>query len=474
MTAQTLYPVNPVLIVDDEAEVLRFTAMALRMGGINHILELGDSRDVAGLLARQPVHVMLLDLTMPFVTGEEILTMAGENHPEIPIIVITGMDDVEAAVRCMTKGALDYIVKPVGKTRLVSGVRRAIEIRELRDQTLFFRERILSGEPKFAEAFSHIITKNKAMLSIFQYAEAIATSRQPILITGETGVGKELMVKAVHALSAPKSPLVSVNVAGLDDNTFTDTLFGHIKGAFTGASERRQGLVEKAAGGILHLDEIGDLDSQSQIRLLRLLQEGEYYPLGSDTPRITNARVIATTNHDLSALQESGRFRKDLYYRLLSHQIHIPPLRRRRADIPLLINHFTGEAASGLNRKPPVCSEDTIALLTRYDFPGNVRELKTMVHDAVSRNRTGKLSHKDFGNRINKNDFRPDAGPSDTVADGSWWFDDDENHLPTMEEAIRLLIRKALARCDNNQSRAARALGISRQRLARHLKSSDS
>ncbi len=469
MKAPSLFPLNPVLIVDDEPESLRSFGMTLRMHGITRLVTCEDSRKVASLLSQGPFDLMLLDLTMPFVSGEEILSMAAEQHPHIPIIVVTAMDEVDTAVRCMQKGAFDYMVKPVERSRLVSGVRRAIEIKELRDQTRSLKERMLSGMLENPEAFSGIITKDKAMFAIFQYLESIAPSRQPVLVTGETGVGKELMVKAIHILNGEKTALVSVNVAGLDDNVFSDTLFGHVKGAFTGASERRKGLVEKAAGGILHLDEIGDLSDASQIKLLRLLQEGEYFPLGSDTARMTNARVVATTNRDLSTVQESGRFRKDLYYRLSVHHVDIPPLRRRKEDIPLLLDHFMNEAARSLGIDTLSCSEEASALLARYDFPGNVRELKMMIFDAVSRNKSGRLSMKDFAGRISNPAIHIQTAPLRTSADASWATRGREERLPTIEEATLHLIREALARCNNNQSKAAQLLGISRQRLARQL-----
>lgn len=470
MKSSHLYPQNPVLLVDDETESLRSLAMALRMQGISHVAECSDSRQVALMLAERPYDVLVLDLTMPHVSGEEILTLAGEQHPDLPVIVVTAVDAVEMAVRCMRKGALDYMVKPVEKIRLVSGVRRAIELRELRSQARLLRERMLSGDLLNPGAFAPILTRNKAMLSIFQYMESIAPSRQPVLITGETGVGKELMVKALHALTDPESPLVSVNVAGLDDNVFADTLFGHCKGAFTGATEKRRGLVEKAAKGILHLDEIGDLNHESQIKLLRLLQEGEYFPLGSDTARLADTRVVATTNRDLARLQGAGQFRNDLYYRLSVHHIQVPPLRQRRDDIPLLLHHGVAEAARALDREPPAVSDEALALLAQYDWPGNIRELKTMVHDAVSRNRKGRLSVQDFSGRIGKPGASLTGGAAQSGSAGVWLPFGAEDRLPTIEEATLLLIREALRRCGNNQSEAARLLGVSRQRLARHAR----
>ncbi|WP_448382160.1 sigma-54-dependent transcriptional regulator [Desulfosoma sp.] len=472
MSAHTVFPANPVLIVDDDKECLRSFSLSLRMDGISHIEECQDSRRVIDLLSQRPYDVMLLDLTMPFVSGEEILSVVAERFPDIPIIVVTATDEVDAAVRCMKKGAFDYMVKPVERSRLVSAVKRAIEFRELRDQARRMKERMLSGGLQHPDAFSHIITQDRAMFSIFQYVEAIGPSRQAILITGETGVGKELMVKAVHAVSAPHGPLVSINVAGLDDNVFSDTLFGHVKGAFTGAEKPRQGLVEKARGGILHLDEIGDLAIESQLKLLRLLQEREYFPLGSDTPRKADTRVVATTNRDLNNLKDSGRFRQDLFYRLSTHHIHIPPLRQRPGDIRLLLHHFLQEAALSLGKSCPACPEDLVVTLLRHPFPGNVRELKMMAYDAVARNRGGRLSLQDFGDRMERETTATEDAAAPVGERRS--MEKMDGGLPTLQEAIEGLIKTALERCHNNQSAAARLLGISRQRLARYLKNSKS
>jgi DNA-binding NtrC family response regulator len=405
---------------------------------------------------------------MPFVSGEDVLSIVAERFPEIPVIVVTAMDEVDTAVRCMKKGALDYMVKPVERSRLVSGVRMVIELKELRDQARRLKDHMLSGELQDPEVFSDMITRDRTMLSIFQYVESIGPSREAVLISGETGVGKELMVKAVHDSSAVAGPLVSVNVAGLDDNFFSNTLFGHVKGAFTGADKPRQGLVEKAGGGTLHLDEIGDLNNKSQVKLLRLLQEREYFPLGSDTARGADIRVIATTNRDLSKLRNAGSFRQDLFFRLSTHHIHIPPLRQRPEDIPLLFNHFSEEAAMSLGRECPMYSEELVHSLLRYSFPGNVRELKAMICDAVTRSKEGKLFFNDFGDWIKKEITGPKNVRMPVIE--NWGVEEMDDGLPTLQEAIERLIKKALERCNHNQSAAARLLGISRQRLARQLK----
>jgi DNA-binding NtrC family response regulator len=465
----SLYPANPILVIDDNAVSLRTLAVALRSHGIDHLVECQESREAMMLLSQGRYDLVLLDLTMPEVSGEQLLHLIGEQHPELPVIVVTGVEDVATAVRCLKQGALDYMVKPVESNRLVSGVRRAIEIKELRDQSRALNERVLSGRLQRPEIFAHILTTNKAMLAIFQYLESIAASRFPVLVTGETGVGKELMVQAIHASSRVPGPLVSINVAGLDNTIFSDTLFGHVKGAFTGATDRRQGLIEKATGGTLHLDEIGELSHESQVKLLRLLQEGEFLPIGADSIRMADIRVVASTNLDLAILQKTGQFRKDLYYRLTVHHIHIPPLRERRDDIPLLLNHYIDQAAQSLAKSPPVLAEDALMALSRYDYPGNVRELKTMVQDAVSRNQTDTLTLRHFNGWLEQQ--APSALPttSRTVAIDAWSSDFPTEQPPTLEQATRQLAAATLEWCHGNQSEAARILNISRQRLARIL-----
>ncbi|MBW2605876.1 MAG: sigma-54-dependent Fis family transcriptional regulator [Deltaproteobacteria bacterium] len=322
---------------------------------------------------------------------------------------------------------------------------------------------------KKPEAFAEIITNSKEMLTIFLYIESIAQTSQPVLITGETGVGKELIAGSIHSLSGLKGRFITVNAAGLDDNLFSDTLFGHIKGAFTGADKARRGLVEKASGGTLFLDEIGDLSPASQVKLLRLLQEGEYLPLGLDEPRKTDVRIVVATNQDLWALQEAGKFRKDLIFRLRIHQIHIPPLRERLEDIPLLVDHFLGEAARNLKKKKPALPKELFKLLGTYSFPGNVRELQAMVFDAVSRHKTRILSLKVFKSHIARE--QKDRIVSTEVESEETDLLTFPRKLPTIKQATRLLVAEAMKRADRNQSIAAGMLGISHQALSKRLKS---
>jgi transcriptional regulator with PAS, ATPase and Fis domain len=331
------------------------------------------------------------------------------------------------------------------------------------------RAQVLSEKLEHPEAFSEIVTNSASMRSIFQYIEAISISPQPLLITGETGVGKELVAKAVHSLSNRKGAFIPVNTAGLDDTVFADTLFGHWKGAFTGAEQARSGLVERASGGTLFLDEIGDLNTVSQVKLLRLLQDGEFFPLGSDVSKRSDARMVIATNQDLHALQESGKFRKDLYYRLCSHHIHIPPLRDRREDLPFLMEHFLEKASKTLAKKKPTPPEELLTLLSTYDFPGNIRELESMIFDAVSSHRSGKLSMEVFKSHIYQKHPTFEADSRQLLSEKSKLISFSEQ-LPTLKQAEQLLISETLRRSNNNQSIAALSLGISRQALNKRLK----
>lgn len=454
----------PVLLVDDECQILRSTALTLRTAGIANVATLSDSRQVLEFMKQTPVSAALLDLNMPHIDGEQLLAHIKEHHPEVPVIILTAANEIELAVRCMRAGAHDYLVKPVEKTRLISAVNRAVENRGLQDEIDNLRAGLLSRKLKNPSAFSHIVTASDAMQDLFCYIEAISRTQQPVLITGETGTGKELFAKAVHQASGRRGDFVAVTVSGLDDTTFSDTLFGHRKGAFTGAEQKREGLIASAQDGTLFLDEIGDLSTPSQVKLLRLLQEREYYPLGEDQPRISNARIVVATNVDLRSALETGQFRQDLYYRLRPHHVQIPPLRERIDDIPALVEMFVDKAAAELDDTPPAIPVALYQLLKTYNFPGNVRELEGMVFDAVARQTSGVLALQSFRQAMGLTAESP-TSPAESVENGFVHLP----QLPTLKEAEEALIRAALQRADDNQGVAANLLGITRQALNKRL-----
>ena len=462
------YPHFGVLLVDDEPAWLRSLRLTLeRSAGITNIITCQDSREVMELLERHEIGLVLLDLTMPHLSGDQLIGMIAERHPEIAVIVISGMNQIESAVNCIKQGAFDYFVKTVEEDRLISGVLRAIRMLELERQNREMSSRMLSGELKQPAAFAGIVTTDRAMHAIFSYIEAVALSSEPLLILGESGVGKELIAKAAHTLSGCRGQLVSVNVAGLDDVVFADTLFGHMRGAFTGADQPRRGMIEEAADGTLFLDEIGDLSIASQVKLLRLLQEGEYFPLGSDRPKRLKARIVVATHQNLLLKQESGSFRRDLYYRLCTHMVNVPPLRERKGDLAPLLDHFLEEAARTLGKKKPTPPRELLQLLATYSFPGNVRELKALVYNAVSVHRDRVLSMETFLKTV----IRPEAKPNQAAEPGA-----EKNlfaaleHLPTFGEAAELLVEEAMSRANGNQTIAARLLGISQPALSKRLK----
>ncbi|MGH6636128.1 MAG: sigma-54-dependent transcriptional regulator [Gammaproteobacteria bacterium] len=455
----------PVLLVDDESQLLHSVSITLRSSGIANVVTLEDSRAVLPLLAEQDVGVLVLDLTMPYISGSTLLAQVASDYPDIPVIVMTATNDLDTAVQCMRSGAVDYLVKPVEQNRLTSSIKRAMQTRALHAEVLSLKEHLLKDTPHRREAFAQIITQSKAMSAIFRYIEAIALSPEPVLITGETGTGKELVARALHRSSGRRGELVAVNVAGLDDNMFSDTLFGHTKGSFTGADKPRDGMIAMAAEGTLFLDEIGDLTVASQVKLLRLLQNGEFYPLGADRPRQSRTRIVVATNVDVLQKVSTGNFRKDLYYRLRTHHVHLPPLRSRVGDLPVLVN-FVEKAARTLGKAEPKVPLALYQLLRTYRFPGNVRELEGLIFDAVTVHRGAMLSLQSFRDAISGNPHLPEVDESIPSSSLAALFPD---RLPTLKGAEQALIADALRRAHGNQGVAAGLLGISRQALNKRL-----
>jgi DNA-binding NtrC family response regulator len=465
----TLHPGEPILLVDDEELVLDSLCALLAEKGFDNTVPCRDGREVRGLLDRRKFSCVVLDVNMPHLPGTELLHAILQENPDMPVIMLTAVGEVDTAVRCMKTGAFDYILKPPEPTRLFTSLRHAVDQWEIRGENRRLRESLFSRSIKNPDVFASMVTRSPAMLDIFRYVEAIAPTSLPILITGETGTGKELMARAVHAASGRKEAFVGVNVAGLDDTLFSDTLFGHRKGAFTGAAADRDGMIAKAAQGTLFLDEIGDLSMESQIRLLRLLQEREYYPLGSDIPRTTDARFIFATNHDLESASLSGRFRKDLFYRLRSHQISIPPLREREGDILLLTDYFLEKTAREIGKKPPRPPRELYALLSAYHFSGNVRELEGILSDAVVRHESGVLSIRELKAELEKRcgGGSREGGKSIEGSEPNPFVSLET--LPALRRVTQLLIDEAMRRSGGNQTLAAHLLGMSRTTLNKRL-----
>ncbi len=462
-----LTPRYPLLLVDDEDSWLQSFRATLRSQGIDNVVLLNDGTKTMETLAQRQFCAVAVDLMMPGVSGEELIPKIVEEHPELPVLVISGLNEIKAVVNCIRKGAFDFIVKTEDRNTLIAGIRHAIEIFELRQENNSLQQRFFKDLPDRPELFTEIVTAHKDMLSIFKYIEAIAETSRPVLVTGESGVGKELVARAVHNASGRKGDFVAVNVAGLDDNVFSDTLFGHKKGAFTGATEARIGLVEKAKNGTLFLDEIGDLSPASQTKLLRLLQEHEFMPLGSDMAKRSSARIITATHQSVIGMQEEGKFRKDLFFRLRGHMLNIPPLRERREDLPLLISHFLDEVQRENSNEVEADVHEISAYLDNYPFPGNVRELQHLVHDAASICGYKELTAEHFKKLL--------VGPGEPSETAVPVNDSGESvtfgsRLPTLQEVRARLIDEALRRTKGNQSSAAQLIGVTRQAVSKYLK----
>ncbi len=450
------------LLADDEENFLFSFRFSLEKAGFETIHTAMNESEIFHCLERYPVHILFLDLNMPGRDGLDLLPIIRQNYPDIQIIILTAVDNTDTAVRCIKEGAYDYIVKPVNRNRLLLTLEKVVEHLQIKQDMSNLQEAYFAGELKREESFEEILTRSPKMYSIFRYVEAICQSPQPVLVTGETGVGKELMARAIYKSGALNGPFVSVNIAGLDDTTFNDSLFGHRKGAFTGADRDREGLLKKAENGAVLLDEIGELNDNSQIKLLRLLNDGSYYPLGSDKLEHAKVRFILATNRNLEELVKKGKFRKDLFYRLISHHIHIPPLRERKEDIAYIVREVMKDAQKILQKTVYLTGQAMIQF-SSYNYPGNIRELKNIVFDCIANTRDGETINIEYlETRLAGTPFSETSkhrGDRDLTVSSM-----------TLADAELALIRTALSRAGGNQSRAAEQLGISRQALNKKIK----
>ena len=371
-----------IIVVDDEMDFLDSVRRGLITSGFKNVhTEVNPVKAAEVIENGKAFDIALIDITMPALNGIELMQIIKKVQPRTECIMITALDEARTAVDCLKKGAYDYLVKPISKEDLISSINRALERKRLLDILDLGKKKTIP-ELTNLEAFAPIITRNDRMLRILKEAELHAISDSPILITGATGTGKELLARAVHQASQrAKHPFTPINMDALTTTLFDAEFFGHTKGAFTGAEKERSGYLETTNKGTLFMDEIGNLAVELQGKLLRVFQDGEFIKIGTSKTRKTDVRFIAATNKDLEVLMARNRFRKDLFYRLSGSWLHLPPLRKRKDDIPLLIGHFLEEFCGPSGGD---IDEGTMSILMQYDYPGNIRELKSIVRSAVN------------------------------------------------------------------------------------------
>lgn len=460
-----------VLVVDDDADFLNEVRLMLVSNDVKDVMTLNTSSDLLGKLEQGGVGVLLMDWIMPEMSGADLLPTIVQQYPHIPVIIMTAVNDLQTVVGCIKQGAFEYITKPIDVDRILLAINKAFQFSELASQNRRLKDYLMGETLGRPEIFDSILTCNQRMLAIFKIIETMSGLMSPVLVTGETGVGKELIARTIHHASGLTGAFVALNVAGLSDLMLDDTLFGHKKGAYTGADTPREGLIAKAQGGTLFLDEIGDMGSESQVKLLRLLQEREYYRLGSDALLKSDARIIAASNRNFKEMLEQGKFRRDLYHRLCGYHIRIPPLRERRDDISLLIDHFLQKAAQEFGRQVPLIDKQARCALEEYDYPGNVRELINLVNRALTSNAGMLLTLDDFQGIASE-----DSSPRRSVRilrDRDFKMQVDCREFPRIASVEQMLIEEALRITQGNKSMAADLLGISRPTLNKKIASMD-
>lgn len=444
------------LLIDDDRNFRRVTGLALREDGYE-VVEVGDG--LAGLerLQEGDIDVVLCDVNMPVMDGMEFLEAKGKRSDPTPVVVITAYGSIESAVDAMRSGAFDYVTKPVNRAALRVAIDRALEVRNLREENRRLRERVAGGLQ-----VERLLGSSEVMQDLRKMLTRLAETDVPVLILGESGVGKELAARALHYDGPRGEPgrFVVLNCAAVPAELLESLLFGHRKGAFTGASSDQVGKFEAADGGTLFLDEIGDMPLPLQAKLLRVLQDGEIERIGENKSRKVDTRVIAATNQDLEAQVEKGAFRRDLYFRLAVVPVEIPPLRQRSEDMPILVRHFLAKHGAAEAKVPA----STLKALQERKWPGNVRELENLVMRASALN-PGL-------DRLDVDSLQPE--PQLTTA-GSALFSD-QIEIPDegvdFEEIEKALLAAAWEKSGHNQSRGAKLLGLQRQafiyRLQKH------
>ena len=451
-----------ILLVEDKESLRRVLRLTLENAGYT-VTEAADARAAINEISRAPHRLVLTDLRMPHGSGLDVLRAARSADPDIPVIVMTAYGSIDEAVQAMKDGAHDFLQKPVDSNHLLLLVERSLEQARLRTENILLRE-----EWSKRYGFPRIIGESEAIKRAVGETQRVAQTEATVLLLGESGTGKELFARAVHHLSPRRAgPFVAINCAAIPETLIENELFGHERGAFTGAGERRQGKFELASGGTVFLDEIGELPLAVQGKLLRAIEEKVIDRIGGRTPIPVDVRVVAATNRDLRAAAESGEFRRDLFFRLAVFPIDIPPLRERGEDVVLLARHFAAQLGKELRKRAASLSEASLAALRAHTWPGNVRELENAIERACILADSTTLEPRDLG-LVTRSAPEPEAltelDISGTLAE-------------VAERAVRYVERRKIAAALNahegNKTRAAEALGVSYKTLLTKIKDYD-
>ncbi|OGU80111.1 MAG: hypothetical protein A2279_03095 [Stygiobacter sp. RIFOXYA12_FULL_38_9] len=446
-----------ILLIDDNQAVLNFLRILLLQKDQYEVETLQDSTKAYDLIEQGRFDVLILDMDMPNVSGLDILKYIQKNKIVLKTIVLTGVEDIDLAISAMKLGTYDYMLKPVDEVQLFKAIETVVHEKELLKKGEIPHKLSLDSL-KYKEVFQNVITQDENMIKIFHVVEKFAETDNSVLIWGESGSGKELIAQAIHQISNRRDKnFVAVNAGAFAHELFSSEFFGHEKGAFTGASRDKIGFIEEADGGTLFLDEIGELSLPIQVKLLRVLQEEEFYRLGSTKNIKADVRIIAATNKNLFDEIRKGSFRKDLFFRLNINSINLPALRDRKGDIELLANYFLEKFNSKYKRNIKRISDSLLACLKSYSFPGNVRELMNLINSAIIVETGDELKKKSLPNYFLENN-------------NSYGLVDRESAICSLAEMEKEHIGKILRFANNNRTKAAEILGISRVNLIAKIK----